>query len=89
MTQPIGIVSGVGPGTGSALARRFAGGGHHVAMLARDAERLAGNAWDQGVPLRRGGSDTGRDDGGSHGTRARRARHCRAQCRSKGNPWTP
>jgi NAD(P)-dependent dehydrogenase (short-subunit alcohol dehydrogenase family) len=41
MTQPICIVSGVGPGTGSALARRFAAGGYRVAMLARDAERLA------------------------------------------------
>jgi NAD(P)-dependent dehydrogenase (short-subunit alcohol dehydrogenase family) len=41
MTQPICIVSGVGPGTGSALARRFASGGYRVAMLARDAERLA------------------------------------------------
>jgi NAD(P)-dependent dehydrogenase (short-subunit alcohol dehydrogenase family) len=41
MTQPICIVSGVGPGTGAALARRFATGGYRVAMLARDAERLA------------------------------------------------
>src|SRR5215472_11905783 len=41
MTQPVCIISGVGPGTGSALARRFAAGGHSVAMLARDAERLA------------------------------------------------
>jgi len=42
MTQPVCVVSGVGPGTGSALARRFAAGGHRVAMLARNAERLAG-----------------------------------------------
>jgi NAD(P)-dependent dehydrogenase (short-subunit alcohol dehydrogenase family) len=41
-TQPISVISGVGPGTGAALARRFAGGGHRVAMLARNAERLAG-----------------------------------------------
>jgi NAD(P)-dependent dehydrogenase (short-subunit alcohol dehydrogenase family) len=41
-TQPISVISGVGPGTGSALARRFAAGGHRVAMLARNAERLAG-----------------------------------------------
>ena len=40
-TQPISVISGVGPGTGSALARRFAAGGHRVAMLARNAERLA------------------------------------------------
>lgn len=35
------IVAGVGPGTGSALSRRFAEGGYRVAMLARDGERLA------------------------------------------------
>lgn len=34
------LVSGVGPGTGAALARRFARGGYRVAMLARDASRL-------------------------------------------------
>jgi NAD(P)-dependent dehydrogenase (short-subunit alcohol dehydrogenase family) len=34
------IVTGVGPGTGAALARRFADGGCTVAMLARTAERL-------------------------------------------------
>lgn len=34
------VVAGVGPGTGAALARRFAAGGYHVAMLARDADRL-------------------------------------------------
>lgn len=42
MTQPVCVVSGVGPGTGSALARRFSGGGYRVAMLARNAQRLAG-----------------------------------------------
>lgn len=41
MTQPIALVTGVGPGTGSAIARRFAKGGFRVAMLARNAERLA------------------------------------------------
>jgi NAD(P)-dependent dehydrogenase (short-subunit alcohol dehydrogenase family) len=35
------VVAGAGPGTGAALCRRFAAGGHRVAMLARDAERLA------------------------------------------------
>jgi NAD(P)-dependent dehydrogenase (short-subunit alcohol dehydrogenase family) len=34
------VISGVGPGTGTALARRFAAGGYAVAMLARNAERL-------------------------------------------------
>lgn len=41
MTEPVCVVSGVGPGTGSALVRRFAAGGYRVAMLARDAGRLA------------------------------------------------
>jgi NAD(P)-dependent dehydrogenase (short-subunit alcohol dehydrogenase family) len=41
MAQPVCMVTGVGPGTGSALARRFAAGGYRVAMIARDAERLA------------------------------------------------
>jgi short-subunit dehydrogenase len=39
--KPLAIVTGVGPGTGAAIARRFAEGGYRVAMLARDAERLA------------------------------------------------
>ncbi len=34
------LVTGVGPGTGSALVRRFARGGYAVAMLARNEERL-------------------------------------------------
>ena len=41
MSEPICVISGVGPGTGSALVRRFAAGGYRVAMLARNAERLA------------------------------------------------
>jgi NAD(P)-dependent dehydrogenase (short-subunit alcohol dehydrogenase family) len=40
MAQPLCVISGVGPGTGAALARRFAEGGHRVAMMARNAERL-------------------------------------------------
>jgi len=35
------LITGVGPGTGAALARRFARGGYRVAMLARNRERLA------------------------------------------------
>lgn len=35
------LITGVGPGTGAALARRFATGGYRVAMLARSADRLA------------------------------------------------
>jgi NADP-dependent 3-hydroxy acid dehydrogenase YdfG len=42
MTQahPVVIVTGVGPGTGAAIARRFASGRYAVAMLARDGNRL-------------------------------------------------
>ena len=40
MTAPICLISGVGPGTGSALARKFAEGGYRVALLARNEERL-------------------------------------------------
>ena len=37
----VALITGVGPGTGAALVRRFAEGGYQVAMLARNAERLA------------------------------------------------
>ena len=40
MTKPVCVISGVGPGTGSALARRFVTGGYRVAMLARNVARL-------------------------------------------------
>ena len=39
--KPLALVTGVGPGTGAAIARRFAESGYRVAMLARDAQRLA------------------------------------------------
>ena len=39
--NPVAVVTGVGPGTGAAIARRFARGGHAVAMLARNHERLS------------------------------------------------
>jgi short-subunit dehydrogenase len=38
--NPVAIVTGVGPGTGAAIARRFSRGGYAVAMLARNRERL-------------------------------------------------
>src|ERR1700689_1092121 len=38
--NPVAIVTGVGPGTGAAIARRFARGGYAVAMLARNRDRL-------------------------------------------------
>ncbi len=41
MSERVCLVTGVGPGTGAALARRFAAGGYRVAMLARNAERIA------------------------------------------------
>jgi NAD(P)-dependent dehydrogenase (short-subunit alcohol dehydrogenase family) len=38
--RPVAIITGVGPGTGAAVARRFSSGGYAVAMLARNRERL-------------------------------------------------
>ncbi len=40
MTNPVCLITGVGDGTGAALARRFAKGGYQVAMLARNRDRL-------------------------------------------------
>ena len=39
--RPLALVTGAGPGTGAAVARRFSEEGYRVAMLARDAGRLA------------------------------------------------
>ena len=39
--KPLALITGVGPGTGAALARRFAEGNYRVAMLARNADRLS------------------------------------------------
>lgn len=39
--QPICFISGVGPGTGTAIARRFAAAGYRLALNARNAGRLA------------------------------------------------
>lgn len=38
--KPLVIITGVGPGIGSAVVRRFHEGGYQVAMLARTVERL-------------------------------------------------
>ncbi len=40
MSKPVALITGVGDGTGAALARRFAEGGYRVAMLARNRERI-------------------------------------------------
>jgi short-subunit dehydrogenase len=40
MTAPVCLISGVGAGTGTALARRFAEGGYRLALFARSEERL-------------------------------------------------
>lgn len=40
MSPPVCLVTGVGPGTGAAIARRFAEAGYAVAALARSSERL-------------------------------------------------
>ena len=39
-SKPIAIVTGVGPGTGSAIVRRFATGGFRVIALARSPDRI-------------------------------------------------
>ncbi len=52
MTAPVCLISGVGPGTGSALARRFTEGGYRVALLARSEARLA--ALEKELPNARG-----------------------------------
>jgi NAD(P)-dependent dehydrogenase (short-subunit alcohol dehydrogenase family) len=45
--RPVALITGVGPGTGAAMARRFARGGYSVAMLARSRERMTeGHAVD-------------------------------------------
>jgi NAD(P)-dependent dehydrogenase (short-subunit alcohol dehydrogenase family) len=44
----VAVVTGVGPGTGAAVVRRFARAGYEVAMLARNRERLSASA--QSIP---------------------------------------
>jgi NAD(P)-dependent dehydrogenase (short-subunit alcohol dehydrogenase family) len=41
MNRPLALITGVGPGTGAAVASRFPAGGENVAMPARNGERLA------------------------------------------------
>jgi len=49
---PVVLVTGVGPGTGAAISRRFSLGGYRVAMLARTRERL--DALQREIPNARG-----------------------------------
>jgi NAD(P)-dependent dehydrogenase (short-subunit alcohol dehydrogenase family) len=49
---PVAFVTGVGPGTGAAISRRFSQGGYRVAMLARTRERL--DALEREVPNAKG-----------------------------------
>jgi NAD(P)-dependent dehydrogenase (short-subunit alcohol dehydrogenase family) len=48
MTEPVAVVVGVGPGLGSAVARRFAAAGMKVAVARRRAEELADLATEIG-----------------------------------------
>ena len=66
---------------GAALCCRWLSRRHAGARRRAPRPDRAGNARYQGIPLRRRGPDTDRDDGRSHRTRARRARHGGAQCR--------
>ena len=50
--QPVCLVTGVGPGTGTAMVRRFHEGGYAVAMLARTKARL--DALEAELPSARG-----------------------------------
>jgi len=46
--KPITVVTGVGPGTGSAIVRRFAREGFRVIALARSPDRI--RALEQELP---------------------------------------
>lgn len=48
MNKKLCLVTGVGEGTGAAIARRFARENYLVAMLARDAKRL--QSYQQALP---------------------------------------
>ena len=41
MKDKLCLITGVGPGTGKALVKKFASQGYSVIMVARDADRLA------------------------------------------------
>lgn len=39
-SRPVCLITGVGPGTGTSLVKRFTRAGYHVAMVARSGDRL-------------------------------------------------
>jgi NAD(P)-dependent dehydrogenase (short-subunit alcohol dehydrogenase family) len=49
--KPVCAVVGVGPGNGAAIARRFSGAGHRVALLARNTNFTSGLANELGDAL--------------------------------------
>jgi NAD(P)-dependent dehydrogenase (short-subunit alcohol dehydrogenase family) len=48
MSRKLALVTGVGPGTGLSVVKRFVAGGYDVAMIARNEERLRGI--EAGIP---------------------------------------
>ena len=50
--KPIAVVTGVGPGTGSAIVRRFAREGFRVIALARSPDRIRALEQDFRIPTR-------------------------------------
>ncbi len=66
--KPIAIVTGVGPGTGAAIVKRFSAGGFRIIALARSAELI--NRLAQELPGRARG-DLRRLGGGPSADRGR------------------
>lgn len=61
MTNPVCVITGVGPGNGAAFCRKFASEGYRVAMLARSEGRL--RELESKIPGSRGYAvDVGRPD---------------------------
>ena len=51
MSKEVCLVTGVGPGTGTALVKEFVARGYQVAMLARSGDRLSKLAAERGVEI--------------------------------------